>query len=811
VALPRVLGAVVYDLRHAVRTLFRDRTFTLVTVATLALGIGASAAVFSVVDRILFRGLPYAQAGRLASVGMAAPIAPQEFLLSYDYLDWRAAATPFESMGAWVAGVQDCDLNDANPLRLRCARVDSALLPTLGMRLAAGRNFTAAEERPGAPRTALISYGLWQRRFGRDPAAVGRAIPLDGQPVAIAGVLPRDFELPSLERADVLIPHILDEPEQRSRRAAVLMGVVARLKPGIRPARAAAELDPLFRKALEAVAPAFRKEVTLRVRDLRDRQVQDARTVSRVLLGAVLAVLLIACVNAANLALARGAARRREIAVRVALGGARSRLLGQALAESTVLGIGGGAVGCGLAFLLLRVLLAIAPEGIPRLRDASLDLRVLLFALLLALLCGLIAGMAPAIERPRTDWLGSGRVLGPRHVRFRQWLVAGQIAMSLVLLSSAGLLLRSLWKLESEPLGLRPDHVITADLTLGRAAYPGAPQRLAFFESLEQRLRLLPGVTEVAIADSLPPEGNAMGAVMYGAIEIQGRPRFTAGTGGMVVSRTVTPRYFAALGIPMVKGRGFTEDDRLPGRSVVILSEALARRMFPGENVLGHQMRPSRIGEWRTVVGVAANVKNGGLAADGSPEYYEVRPHSAAAVRPGATAIVRTATPAGAAAEWTRAAIATLDGTLPTDVRTMEQRVDRLAERPRFNALLLGTFAGLGLLLAAIGLYGVISLVVTQRADEIGVRMAMGATPGSIARMVLRQAGAWTGAGAVAGAAGGYFAARLLRQMLFRVSANDPWTLVMAVATLACVAMAAAWIPSRRAAQTDPMRVLRRE
>jgi predicted permease len=399
-------------------------------------------------------------------------------------------------------------------------------------------------------------------------------------------------------------------------------------------------------------------------------------------------------------------------------------------------------------------------------------------------------------------------VIGPPPRRFRQALVAGQMAISLVLLSAAGLLLRSLWNLENQPLGFRAERVVTADVTLGRAGYPGPAERLAFFERLEQRLRAIPGVAEAAVADSLPPEGNAMGAMMYGAIEVEGRPPFAGGSGGMVVGRTVTPRYFAALGIPMVRGREFTEEDRLAGHGTAILSETLARRLFAGESPLGQRMRPNRAAGWRTIVGVAANVKNGGLAQEGSPEYYEVRLHGAANVRAGATAIVRTAMPAGAAAGRLRVEIAALDPTLPAEIRGMQERIGRLAERPRFHAFLLGGFAAVGLLLAAIGLYGVMSLAVAQRSQEIGVRMAMGATPGAIARLVLRQAGAWTAAGAAAGAAGAYFAVRLLGQMLFRVTATDPATFAAAVAMLGAAAAVAAWLPSRRAARSSVAQII---
>jgi predicted permease len=358
---------------------------------------------------------------------------------------------------------------------------------------------------------------------------------------------------------------------------------------------------------------------------------------------------------------------------------------------------------------------------------------------------------------------------------------------------------------------MRPDNLISAAVTLGRASYPEAAQRLAVFEQWEQRLRRIPGVAEVAVTNSLPPTNNLMGSMLYAAIDVRGRPRFTDGTGGNVVWRSVTPSYFSALGIPILRGRGFLEEDRDPDRNAIVLSDTLARRMFPSEDPLGKQIRPGRQGEWLTVVGVAGNVKNGGLMERDYPEYYVTRKHSSGNVAYGATAVIRAGMNPPAIEQRVRAEVAALDPTLPVEIETIQQRLSKLAERPRFNALLLGIFASLGLLLAAIGLYGVISFLVAQRSQEIGVRMALGAAPASITRLVLRQALLWTTAGGALGVVGSLFAVRLLDRMLFHVSAKDPGTLGAALAILVGVALAAAWIPSRRAARVDPMQVLRRE
>ena len=558
----RHIDTLVQDARYAVRQFRRAPLFTLAAVVAVALGVGPTTAVFSVVDRILFRSLPYPQDDRLVSFGMTAPIAPQEFTMGYDYLDWREADTPFQSLGAWL-GESDCDYTGENPSRLRCAQVDSHLLPTLGIQPLLGRNITAGEDLPHAARVAMISYGLWRSRFAGDPHVTGKALPLDGQMATIVGVLPPQFELPTLARADVLVPLGLDRAEQSTRRKAMLLSTVGRLKPGVTPEQAAAGLQPLFQRALQlGVSPEFWKDIKLRVRPLRDRQVQEARLASWILLGAVLAVLAIACANVASLLLARAVSRQREYAVRAALGAGRGRLAGQALIESMLIGLAGGAAGCVLAGLLLRLFVAIAPEGIPRLNQATLDVRVLLFTLAASVGSGVLVGLAPALRNPRAGTLGTWRTAGVRHPLFRQALVTAQISLSLILLAGAGLLLRSLWNLENQPIGMNSEGVVTAAVSLSQTAYSDGQRRLAFFEELETRLRKIPGVREVALANWIPPEDKREARMLYAALNVAGRPGLDEGTGGMVMWRRVTPRYFAALGIPILRGRGFEEGDR---------------------------------------------------------------------------------------------------------------------------------------------------------------------------------------------------------------------------------------------------------
>jgi predicted permease len=804
------------DLRYALRGLRRNPGFTLTAVLAAAIAIGASTAIFSAVDRILFRPLPYRDEARLVSAGMMTPLDSNEFLLADAYFDLRRNPGPFAAVTSFQAGAIECDLTEQSPLRMRCLRLEANFLDTLGVRLAAGRNFSAEEDRPNGPRVAIISHGLWRSRFAADPAAIGKTLSIDGTPTRVAGVLPPDFVMPTLTHADILLPEALDEARERSGRA---LRVFARLKPGVTLPQAQSRLQPYFARMLETVPPRFRKEVTLRVRPLRDRQVGDARAASLALLGAVLAVLLIACANIANLLLARAVGRDREIAVRAALGASRFRLVRLALTESLLLAVAGGAAGCGLAFGLLRAFQAIAPEGLPRIEEATVDQRVVLFSAAAAVLSGILFGLFPALRRTDRAVLGSARTVGPARGWLRGALVTAQIAISVTLLTGAGLLLRSLDNLERLPMGFESDRVITASFVLGRQRYSRDVEQLALFRELEQRLETLPGVSAAAVSDSIPPFGGTRGRPLS-TIDVEGRPQRPEGSGGMVAWRYVTPGYFAAMGIPLRRGRPFSQLDRGAGAYSVVLSESLARLLFPDEDPLGKHIQRGPQGQWFTVVGVAADARNLGAEKTSWPEYYFVRKAvpdvTWANQEPplgwrGAVAVVRTAVDPKLAASSLRGLFASLDPTLPVAISTMRQRLAQGTGRPRFQATLLAAFAAIGVLLAAIGLSGVMSFLVAQRRREIGVRMALGATPGSIVRLTLGFAARSTAAGLIIGGAGAYVATRWLRAQLFQVAPGDPRPLAGAVAVLVLVALIAAAGPARRAAQVDPGTTLRAE
>ncbi|HYL74935.1 MAG TPA: ABC transporter permease [Bryobacteraceae bacterium] len=808
-----MLDTLIQDLRYAARGFARNPMFTLTAVLAAALGIGATTAMFSVVDRILFRSLPYPEDDRLVSIGMMAPLDSNEFLLPDAYFDWRKLQTPFQAITSFTAGIADCDLTESNPVRLGCARVEANFLPTLGLAPIVGRNFTAEEDLPNGPRVALLSHGMWQSRFASDPNIAGKKILLDAQPVTIVGVLPASFEMPTLGNADLLIPQTLNEATERSGRP---LRVFARLKPGVTLEQARAAMQPLFENALQYVPAAFRKEVHLRLRSLRDRQIQDFRTASWVLFAAVAAVLLIACANIANLLLARATGRRKELAVRTALGASRTRLIRQTLTETTLLGVLGGTAGCGLAWILLHLFIAIAPRSIPRLDQATLDGRVLLFALAGSLLSGLLFGLVPAFGRPSAESLTGSRSAGARRTFLRESLVTAQIAISLILLTSAGMLMRSLWKMQSVPLGIQPEHVVTAEFILGRQRYSQDARQLQFFNDLESRLGQIPGVAAFTLTDSLPPSGGARGR-LFASIQVEGQPPFREGTGGMVTWRYVTPGYFSTLGIPIVSGRGFNDPDRSQAEHSVIVSESLARKLFPNADALGHRIK---IDAWSTIVGIAADVRNAGVLQPAEPEYYVVRKrvpdehfanqNPAAGWRQAKVAI-RTSMNPRAMSDGVKREFAALDPTLPVEIGVMQSRVAHLTDRPRFNAVLLSLFAAMGLLLAAIGLYGVMAYLVGQRTQEIGVRMALGATPRAIVKLILSRATVWTLAGAALGFTCSFFAAGAIRTMLFQVGEHDPWTFAVVLPVLFVIALSAAWIPSLRAAKIDPMTALRDE
>ncbi|HWF46698.1 MAG TPA: ABC transporter permease [Bryobacteraceae bacterium] len=814
--MPRILDAILQDLRFALRAYCRSPGFTITALLAISLGIGATSAVVSVTDRILFRALPYCAGNRLVSFGMLAKVVDDgEFLFASDYKDLPEANTPFKAVTSW-SGVDDCDINDRNPIRQRCAEVDWNFFQVLGIRPILGETFSQADVQPGAPRKALLTFGLWQSHFGGNRDVVGKTVTLDGDRARIVGVLPTNFELPSLQHADLVMPQIND-PAGWQHGATRVLRVIGRLKDDITLERARAQLSLFFDHTLQYVPRQFRKEVQFRVRSLRDRQVGSAQLAAWTLLGAVLAVMLISCANVANLLLARAAVRQGELAIRSALGISRGRLLSQMLTESLLLAFGGGAIGCLFGAALLRVAVSADPDGIPYLVTASIDGRVLAISMGLSILSGIVFGLIPAFQCQRPEELGSARGVTQRYsTGLKNTLVVTQIALSTMLLAAGGLLVRSLWNLETQPLGMQTGHVLTAQLVLPASRYIKPEERVNFFNQVERQLGAIPGIRAVGASDSLPPGGWERSRPLS-VIEIAGQPRRITGTGGLVNWRYVSPGYFPALRIPLREGRNFQEEDRRSGLNLCILSNSLARRLFPTQDAVGQHIK---IGTNAPVeiVGIAADVKNTGLSVSDNPEYYIMRTHSADDVYLHGTGPVAQRSlcillrsPIGEAtlARLVRQRIAALDSSLPVKIQTMRERLGELDAGPRFDALLMVAFASVGLFLAAVGLYGTIAYLVAQRTQEIGIRMSLGATPVKIARLILTHTARWTLAGAAVGVLSSLVLTRILASLLYRVSPRDPLILIVTVAGICFIALLATANPAVKAATVDPAIALR--
>jgi predicted permease len=755
-------------------------------------------------------------------VGLVQSLETQEFMLGGFYYDWRGNQKPFEAMTSENATTRECDLTERNPAQLSCPQVEANFLPTLGISPVLGRNFLPEEDRPNGPRVAVISYGLWLSHFNRDPGVLNKTIDIDGKTVRVIGVLPKDFEMPRLQAADVLFPLATDEAADRKSNSGlgVPKRVFARLKPGVSVEQAGAELEPLFEQTQKWIPAEIRSDFRLKIRSLRDRQMQDVRLTAWVLLGTVLAVLLIACANVASLLLARGAARQRELSVRSALGASRARLACQALTEALLLSLAGAVAGWILAQALLRLFIALAPAGIPYLERAQIDLRIVCSTVVLSLFCGALFGLAPALQRPSGEMLTGRSVASVSHASVRQWLVVAQIAASMVLLTGAMLLLRSFWNLENQQLGMRADNTVTASVTLGEHNYSTAASKMVFFQQLATRLRFGPGVSVVSVSDSLPP-GDGHNGMRYGEILVGGRPHSTQAPGVAVRDRWVSPEYFRALDIPILRGEGFREEDLSSSDHFVVLSQRLAGLLFPGEDPIGKRLNFDHVGfsdaPWYTVVGVAANVKNGGLTGEEGPEFYRLRRNreedwgGRGVWGQSAVMVVRSSLPAAEMSRWIRSQVAALDPTLPVDVATLRERVSKLADQPRFQATLVGFFAATGLLLAVVGLYGVISFLVAQRTQEIGVRMALGADRGDVLRMVMGKSLRLVVCGTVVGLIAALAVSRLLASLLFGVGSRDPVTYVLVALMLIVVALLATLFPAWSASRVDPMVALRCE
>ena len=809
------IGSVFQDVRYAFRGFRRNPLFTLSVLITLALGIGATTAVFSVVDRILFRPLPYAQPSQIVSAGMVHSLEHEEFLMGRFYGEWRDDQKPFSALAGQGTTVHNCDLVENNPEQLNCISFQEGFLPLLGISPFLGRNFLPEEDRPNGPPVVMITYALWTGHYGGDPHILERTINVDGSPKRVVGVLPREFQFPTLEMVDIVVPMALNSAIQQTVNGGFgnPMRIFARLKPGVSVSQAYAEMQPIFESEIRMFPAEARNEVRLSIRSLRDRETQDAQPVAWVLLGFVLAVLLIACANVAGLMMARGAAQQRELAVRAAIGASRGRLIRQALTESLLLSCVGGLAGLVTAHGLLAVFVGLAPTGIPFIGEARLDLRIALFAALISCVCGAIFGLASALKKPGLETLNARASTSPNDAFLRRCLVTVQIAVTIVLLSGASLLLRSFVKIEAQNLGMQTRGVLTVRAALPWSRYDTDQKQMEFYLQLESALRWLPGSRAVGLTDSVPP-GGWQGDFRYSDIVVQGKARTTPGTGGNVVSRSVTPDYFRALNISIVLGHDLTDQERTGKESEVILSQSLAARLFPNEDPIGMriQLGGLRNDVWSTVVGVVDNVKNGGLTEQSGPEIYLVR-RNVSSDWDGKRSIVLldSTMPASAVEPWVRSEVASIDPTIPVKMEPLDQTVSRLADRPRFETALLAFFSGVGLLLAIVGLYGLIAFMTTQRSHEIGVRMALGATRGNILGLIVGDALRTVAIGGALGMGSGLAVSKMLKALLFGVSTYDPLTFIAVPLLLTLVALVAILMPARAGMRVDPAVTLRAE
>jgi len=795
------------DFRQACRLLLKAPGFTSLVVAVLAVGIGATTVIFTIVDGVLLKPLPFLEADRLIAIQSLTQGDDDGTASVPDVTDLKAARTVEDVVGYTGGTAILTGRGDATTLLTTFVTGD--LMATLRVPMLRGRSFSEADVRPGAAPTIVIAERLWRERFGGDPSAVGGAATIEGQPFTILGIAPDTFDFPiQAKRVDAWLPIGSTQigAQLASQRGAHFVHTIARLRPGVSPEQAASELGAIG----ERLARDFPKTNAARVvkaLPLQERIVRQHRLALTVLLGAVAAVLLIACANVANLLLARGVARRREIAIRAALGAGRGRIVRQLLIESLVVSIAAGAVGVLLSLWGLAAVVAASPVDIPRLHDVRIDRGILAFAALLSMATGIAFGIIPAFQVSNSDagetLKGTTGGMDPRGARTRQILVASEVALSLLLLAGAGLLGRTLVNLERVDIGFVAERALAMEISMPDTRYPTDAARIAFYRRTLDALRALPGVRSAAAGSTLPLMGNDMGI----GFRVEGRPvRDEDHTNAAY--HAVSPDYFAAMGIRILRGRGFTDRDDDHAPPVLVISETMARTYWPGEDAIGkrvtigyHNSGP------REVVGIVADVKESELSEPARPEMYAAFPQTP---WPFFSVVVRADRDPAALAGAVRTSLTRLDPEQPPgDVQTLTHYVRLATAQPRFTAMLAGAFAAIATLLAGLGIYGVLAYGVAQRRREIGIRMALGAQPGDVRRLVMSQAAVLGAAGLAAGVASALLLTRTLSSLLFGVTASDPATFGAGCALLMGVVVAAAYLPARRATRVDPMVALR--
>jgi putative ABC transport system permease protein len=818
------MDSLIQDLRYAVRMLLKHRGFSAVAILTLALGIGANAAIFTVLDGVMLRPLPYPDIDRLL-VFIEQTRSGQPMSVSWpDFEDYRDQNTVFEHIGVYRGAAVNLT-GSGDPDRLNGSLASSGVFKAMGIAPLAGRIFSMAEDQAGTDRVAIISERLWRSHFNADAGIVGRALMLNGQPHTVVGIMPISMRFPS-RLTDVWLPLGLFVRTFPPRGAHPGLQGVAKTKPGVTVGQAIADMDTVARR-IEQQYPDSSTNLAVRITPYYEQVVQNVRPALLVLVAAVAFVLLIGCANLANLMLAKSEARQREIAIRAALGAARSRIVQQLLAESLVLAAVGGALGALLASWAVKAFVASQPTTVPRLDQLTVDGRVLSFVAAISIATGVLFGLVPALRASAPDLAASLKesIRGSASAaarRFRSALVIAEVALALVLLIGAGLMIRSFGRLMSVDPGFNPERVITIRLTLPDAKYPDRARWTAFHQELLRRVRALPAIDAAGINSAVPLEGGGFdGPVMAEGGELPNRSR----PGTQTLFQTSSPEYFRAMGIQVLKGRVFTDRDTADAAAVAVVDESLAQRLFPNADPIGKRIAFEFSGDhgaanmqpvWRDVVGVVRHVRHYGMASEPPfvqvytpylqlPTYFQQR-------RPSMALVVRTTLEPQALAATLRREVAAIDRDIPVyGVQTMATYLAQNTEQPRLNVMLLTGFGTLALLLSVIGVYGVLSYSVSQRTQEIGIRMALGATRRDVLTLIVGHGMLLTTVGIAIGLAASYVVTKSMTAMLFQVSPHDPATFAAIAALLTVVALGASALPGLRATRVSPTEALRYE
>ncbi len=803
----------IHDLKFALRQVIKSPGFAAAAGITLALGIGANLAIFNIVNSVLLRSLPYKEPAKLWMLLASHQSADLDsgLISMADYLDCKEQANSFEELAAYTAVSRDLT-GGGEPERIQLGVVTQNLFPALGVAPARGRNFLPEEDRPAAERVAILSHEIWQRRFGADPGLIGRAIAISDVQYVVIGIMPAGFRV-AQTTADIWIAARSGKGTPRDYRIFNLLG---RAKADVSMELAQAEMSALSARLAQQY-PETNEGVGIRVVPLREYLVHDVRTALLVLQGAVALVLLIACANVANLLLVRAVSREKEMAIRSALGASRGRLTKQLAVEGLVLAAIGGGLGLLVSAWGTSALKRFLPLDWPRLTEVHADWHVLVFAASLTLLTGVVSGLIPALRMTRRNLedslknRGRGSSAGRNERRLRTAFVVVELALAMMLSAGAGLLLKSFVLLQEVDPGFNPRNLLSMQVSLPRSRYADDNRRAAFFAELIDRMGKLPGVDSAAATLQAPLIGLDVDKSTFA---IKGAPAPAPGRQPAAPLHVVTPEYFHTMGIPLLGGRAFTERDDRNTPGVIIINEALARRYWPNESPIGRQLKqglaflPGDAME-REIVGVVGNVRHFGLALAEEPQMY--LPHRQSPW-PEMTLVLRAGANVAGLASAARAQVRFMDAQLPVaKVMTMDQGLRDSVAQPRFRALLFGLFAALALVLGAIGLYSVMAYSVTQRTNEIGIRMALGANAGDVMKMIIREGSSIIVLGLAVGLAGAFGLTRLLASLLFGVGVSDPLTFAGVSILLAIVAMLACYLPARRATKVDPMIALRTE